>query len=587
MNFDEAMLAHAEWKLKLHLFLHGEGALDAASVCRDDACKLGKWLYSEGLRYSNEPAYAALRSQHAQFHRCAADVVATICDGRRAEARAMIEHGSDYDQVSSRVFESIAEMKRRVEEKTGLIMGNVMVGILVVDATLIVQSGYSQHCHALLASSVVAGRRICDLLALSPRECDQFEACMAQAFEDVLPPEVSLGMLPERVRVGARVIGVTAMPIRSTGEEVDYVLFTLEDVTRLASLEAERAEGLAMIRAVRNRHAFAQFARESALRLASLLDGHFDEVAARREVHTIKGNAGLFELHDLARHASAVEERASLTRADLEGLATLLGATVRRFEEALGFSVVEEDASVSAVDQATLGVYEQCFARAAGDAERIELFGSLLRRLRMRTVRAIMGPVEDRVALLAGRLEKSVDCAVIGDGVLVHERKVAPILQALAHAVRNAVDHGIEAPDERVSLRKSPSGRLELRFEATPEGALSLSLSDDGRGIDYAALARKAVARGLVTPVEADAMTPEELTDLVFVDGLSTAERATEVSGRGVGMSALREAARRVGGDARVLSQPGRGTTVAIVVPSAAAAAEPAHDAAASGRGPV
>jgi hypothetical protein len=102
MNLDEAMLAHAEWNLKLHLYLHGEGKLDANVVCRDNACKLGTWSYSDGPRYANEAAYASLRMEHANFHRCAACVVSAVDDEEKALARTLMDAGSDYERVGWR-----------------------------------------------------------------------------------------------------------------------------------------------------------------------------------------------------------------------------------------------------------------------------------------------------------------------------------------------------------------------------------------------------------------------------------------------------------------------------------------------------
>lgn len=397
---------------------------------------------------------------------------------------------------------------------------------------------------------------------------------MVQAFEDVLPPEVSLAMLPERVRIASRVVGIRASAIRSGGSEVDYALFTLEDVTRVAELEAERAEGHALIRAVRNRHAFSTFARDARLRLASLIEAPLDEPTVRREVHTIKGNAGLFELGEIVSEIDRLEEKLWITHADLSGLAQRLDATIRRFEEALGIGAVEDESSLCTVDQATLTAYETELARSQSDHERARLLRDLMRRLRMRSVRAILGPVEDRVALLAARLEKVTECHVVGGELLVNERVVAPVVQVLAHALRNAVDHGIECEDERVQRNKAPCGRVELRFEAGADGALLVSLMDDGRGIDGRALCRKATSLGLLTEAEADSMSAEQQLELVFLDGFTTAERTTDISGRGVGMSALKAAVAEVGGEIRINSEPGAGTMLQILIPGAADAGE-------------
>ena len=570
MNFDEALLAHADWKLKLHLFIQGDGQLDPNVGCRDDQCKLGKWIYSEGMKYASDPDYETLRQRHAMFHRHTADVVRLVGRGDTLAARAMLGANSDYEAISAQVSSAISQMKRRVEEKTGLIMKHVAVGILVIDPTMLVQSGYSQHCHELLGAQRVGGRHICELLRLGQGVFELVEGALQQAFEDVLPPEVSLGMLPERVPVGSKTVSLRASALRSGDQEVDYIIFTLEDATRLVELEREQAESSAMLRALRNRHAFALFARDARARLAELLNATHEETAVRRDVHTLKGNAGLFELHDLVKCAGEVEDRSQIEQADLQRLERCLAETLGHFEHALGFNLVDEEKAVVACSEATLQKFETDFASASDELARAQLFHALVKRLRMRPIRTILGPIEERVALLAERLEKKVDCEVTGDALLVSEHKVAPLLHALSHAIRNAVDHGIEPADERRARAKPERGTISLHFETASEHGLKLCLSDDGRGIDIPAVVTRAIAKGLLSSDEATRRCQHELLELVFADGISTVSVVSDVSGRGVGMSALRVAVTGLGGSLNLFTEPGRGTRIEITIPDAA-----------------
>lgn len=129
MNFDEALVAHAEWKLKLMMHLQGEAHYEAASVCKDNQCKLGKWIYSDGKKFQNESIYEKLRERHAAFHRAAAEVIQVADGGRTDKARAMIADGSDYAKISSEVIESIGHIKRRVEAKVERLMEEVPLGL--------------------------------------------------------------------------------------------------------------------------------------------------------------------------------------------------------------------------------------------------------------------------------------------------------------------------------------------------------------------------------------------------------------------------------------------------------------------------
>jgi len=134
----------------------------------------------------------------------------------------------------------------------------------------------------------------------------------------------------------------------------------------------------------------------------------------------------------------------------------------------------------------------------------------------------------------------------------------------LTHMVRNALDHGIESPEARRAAGKDPVGRLLLRayHEA---GAMVIQVSDDGGGLDRRRIAEKAVAMGLAS--EGARLSEEDLARAVFEPGFSTAEKVTEISGRGVGMDVVRRNVEALRGSVAIESEPGQGTTVTIRVP--------------------
>jgi two-component system chemotaxis sensor kinase CheA len=140
------------------------------------------------------------------------------------------------------------------------------------------------------------------------------------------------------------------------------------------------------------------------------------------------------------------------------------------------------------------------------------------------------------------------------------------IKDPLTHLVRNAIDHGLEAPDVRIAAGKSAEGRLTLR--ASHEGGqVEIEISDDGAGIDLIRVKRKAVERGLVPADQAQLMDDQEATELIFLPGFSTAEKITSTSGRGVGMDVVKTNIEKIGGKVSVQSKFGVGTTVKIRIP--------------------
>jgi two-component system, chemotaxis family, sensor kinase CheA len=131
----------------------------------------------------------------------------------------------------------------------------------------------------------------------------------------------------------------------------------------------------------------------------------------------------------------------------------------------------------------------------------------------------------------------------------------------MVHAIRNAVDHGIETTEERLAAGKSPQGHLRLTTRVDDRGLFTVEIDDDGRGIDFEQIGAVARQRGL------PANTTAELIEAMLVDGISSRAEVTEISGRGIGTSALKRACENLGGSLRVESRAGRGTRFVFEFP--------------------
>lgn len=187
-------------------------------------------------------------------------------------------------------------------------------------------------------------------------------------------------------------------------------------------------------------------------------------------------------------------------------------------------------------------------------------------KTRMQPIGNIWGKFPRVVRDLALACGKQVRIETEGRDTELDRTIIEAIKDPLTHMVRNAVDHGIEAPEERARRGKDPVGRLFLR--AFHEGGqVNLEITDDGAGIDPARIRQKAVERGVVTAERAARMTDRETLALICLPGFSTAEAVTSVSGRGVGMDVVKTNIEKIGGTLDVQSRPGAGTTVKIKIP--------------------
>jgi len=167
---------------------------------------------------------------------------------------------------------------------------------------------------------------------------------------------------------------------------------------------------------------------------------------------------------------------------------------------------------------------------------------------------------------LSRRLGKPTDLVIEGDAIEADKAIVDDMFEPLLHLVRNAMDHGIENPAERFAAGKPATSRLQLQAMRQGDQML-VRLSDDGRGINPEAIRRAAIDRGIVTEDQAAQLDDADAIDLLFAAGFSTAATLSDISGRGVGLDAVRSAILRVGGTVELASRPGIGTTMTMRLP--------------------
>ncbi|GAB2601441.1 hypothetical protein Aab01nite_63830 [Paractinoplanes abujensis] len=167
---------------------------------------------------------------------------------------------------------------------------------------------------------------------------------------------------------------------------------------------------------------------------------------------------------------------------------------------------------------------------------------------------------------LSRRLDKTVELVTEGDDTMADKDVIEALGDPLVHLVRNSLDHGIETPAERVAAGKAPAARITLTAVADGD-AVIVEIADDGRGIDPDKVKRKAYEKGLISEDELEALTETDAVDLIFRPGFSTADQVSDLSGRGVGMDAVRASVEKLGGTVTMRSQPGRGTSTRLRLP--------------------
>lgn len=271
---------------------------------------------------------------------------------------------------------------------------------------------------------------------------------------------------------------------------------------------------------------------------------------------------GLISLESEVRSASlALAEalRESAPRAAIARLSVIAG----KLDGATGRELTELSDRLRGFEDAL----EEAESRLSFSLRRLDEAVMELRVVPIGTLFARLPRVARAVAEPAGKV---VEVVLEGQEVAIDRSLVETLADPLLHLVRNAVDHGIEGPEERQAAGKPPRALLRISA-ARRTGVIRVRVSDDGRGIHHGRVLARAVERGLVSAEEAKSLQPAQIEALLFRPGFSTATTITETSGRGVGLDVVQDAVRRAGGTLEVASTPGRGTSFTLRLPLTAA----------------
>jgi two-component system, chemotaxis family, sensor kinase CheA len=256
-----------------------------------------------------------------------------------------------------------------------------------------------------------------------------------------------------------------------------------------------------------------------------------------------------------AQPARAPSKGATTVRVDAERLDQLM-----HFMGELVLHRTTVEALASGADVPGLTQAMQDLTRAS------QALQAMVMQVRMIPVEAVLLRFPRLVRDLQTKLGKDVELRLVGKETELDRTVVDALGDPLVHLVRNALDHGLEGPEERVAAGKPASGVLEISARHAG-GNVVITVSDDGRGIDPARVGRKAAERGLIAEDAIATVDAARAAELLFQPGFSTAEVTSDISGRGVGMDAVRSSIRELGGEVLLSSEHGAGTTAQIRLP--------------------
>lgn len=503
------------------------------------------------LREQQRAQAAAVSAKRARGRRDAFNEILLGLEARAAEVQR------DRDNLEQLVQERTIELQKR-NQAMRLVLDNVEQGLATIELDGSLSPERSRMFDQWFGDSSTASGFEEQLAPGDAKTRAKLRLAWEQLTSGFLPLDMSVDQMPRRLEKSGRNYALGYRPIVQN-DALQGALLVVNDVTDeliRGKRDVQQRELISVFeRVLRDRAGTIEFLEEMDQLVTRASDStQIDEQQLMRWIHTLKGSCALFGLSSIAEMAhaieSAVEERrARPTVEELSELGRAWSELSRALHRLLGAS----GQAAFEIRRSDFEALERAIERRTPHAE----LSAMLGHLRNEPVAARLQRLAEHaqgVARRLGKAELSIDIVAAEELRLPAERW-APFWSALVHVIQNAVDHGVEAPEERRALGKPAAGKLTLSAERERDG-ISIGLADDGRGIDWERVRERAQARGVSHDSHAD------LVNALFVDGLSTARGITQVSGRGVGMGAVRAAATELGGTVHVDSRPGEGTHV-------------------------
>lgn len=471
--------------------------------------------------------------------------------------------------VARSFFDNVIGLDRIVQARTAelaergvqmrRVLDNVDQGLVAVALDGSVGEEQSSALATLVGPSK-AGDRLWDWIGRADARFGQLLSLYWEMLiEGALPVEVIVEQLPKRLVFQGRTLEFRYKTL-GDAENLRGVLLVVTDITSEVErerAEADQREAMAIFERVRDdRGGVVEFMDEASEIVDSITKADPELDVVKRAIHTLKGNSGLCGLTSLARLCHDVETRIEETgeflRADRDELRARWDHVVAKLSPLVG----ERTSTKLEVD---VDEHDAVLARLRRGAPREDVV-QMIQDWRLESAQSRLARLGEHARQLAERLGKGpIRVLTEANGVRLAPGELRSVWASLMHVVRNAVDHGIESVEERRLAGKPDEATITLVTKMESD-MLVVAVSDDGSGVNWSAVKRKAEASGLPHETAAD------LEHALFADGLSTKDGATEISGRGVGMSAVRAECERLSGSVRVRSSEGTGTTIELRV---------------------
>ncbi|MFZ5352254.1 MAG: DUF3369 domain-containing protein [Bacillota bacterium] len=487
--------------------------------------------------------------------------------------------------VNAKLFNEVAERKASVKN----LLNNAGQGFMSIGEDLYIDDEYSIECERLFGRKLI-GMRITELLFMN-EDKGFWEGVLKSIFSEAEASkrEIIMSLLPREIIVNTKNVELDYKIIHNGS--ITNLMIILTDVTDKKKLEKdidrERKILQMVVNTVKHHDDFINTVKDYQVFCKAGINevvscSHSTESAIVhifRSVHTYKGTFSQLgivnitdKLHELETYLLELKSRASLI--SKEELLTIISSfdmvswiknDLETLNNILGEQFVYQDRIIT-VQQSKLMEIEEKLYRLGGGAEYSEILSDI-KRLRYKPFKEMLKPYAEYVASIAERMEKLIKpFDIVGGEFEVDNEKYSSFVKSLVHVFRNAVDHGLEVYDERLSAGKEESGTIKCSVNMD-NCAINICIADDGKGLNIEDIKRKALEKTLIDEEKAQSLSDGEITMLIFEDEFSTSSDATEFSGRGFGLSAVKHEVDKLGGSIWVNTVPGKGAEFNFRIP--------------------
>lgn len=518
----------------------------------------------------------------------------------RAELEKKEDVIAELEKAKIQLEDYSKNLEKKVEERTQEIfqlnrqmkalLDSLTQGFLMFNSEGECSKVYSGACQSLFEQPV-EDQKVWEVFGFDSKKQESFKKWMTTLFSEMLPFEDLEPLGPKQLEYASgKILALDYYPLRDQGN-IESVVVVATEITSLllaqsqAKVEKEKADFI--LNLFQKKNQFAAFLAESE-KLFTKVSSIFEETEWNEELrsellrylHTIKGSAAIYSLSGIPEACHELEEQ--VKSLSLPPLSEAVQKMDFEFEQMrLKFKDHQSQAALILGERFMMN--EKWFEISSSKAlswiehlqnpnpESLNLLRSELKGLWLEPAGRFFTPYADLVQQIAHRLGKKLRPLEIKDhDSMILAQDFADIFNCYVHVFRNAIDHGLETPEERLAAGKDEFGKMQVLIKALIKNGdewLEIQVMDDGRGIPVNVLREKLIQKNPDLADSFKEMSDYNIVQHIFDDQITTKNEVSELSGRGVGLHALKMAVEESGGWIHAVSQEGRGTLIAAQIP--------------------